>query len=64
MNTILELMERLHVRQKLMLGFGFVLAVALIIGLRDLSSLTGMEFFEAVIGLKDITAVIARAPAK
>ena len=29
-----------------------------------LSSLTGMEFFEAVIGLKDITAVIARTPAK
>ena len=57
MKTILTLMERLPLRQKLMLGFGFVLAVALLIGLRDLSSLMDMHARAQQISERDVLGV-------
>ena len=57
MQNIFNFMERLRISHKLLLGFGFVLAMTLLVGIRDLSSLTDMNNQIAKVTVKDVQGV-------
>ena len=53
----MSFMERLRLSQKLLLGFGFVLAIALMVGIRDLNSLSEMNIEVQKITDKDVLGI-------
>ena len=57
MQNIFNFMERMRISHKLLLGFGFVLAMTLLVGIRDLSSLTDMNDQIAKVTVKDVQGV-------